>query len=153
MEAINTLIHIRKLLTGAVSDLTDAQWLAIPAGFDNNIAWNIGHINVVQQSLIYRLSGLRGHTTKEQAKLFLPGTSPGNWSAAPDLDLLRQQTATLGNQLKQDFAAGQFTADTPYTSYTTSSGVHLTSFEQAVTFNNFHEGLHFGTILSIINFV
>ena len=30
----------------------------IPQGFSNNIIWNIGHIEVTQQILIYKLSSL-----------------------------------------------------------------------------------------------
>lgn len=150
MQNIDTLIAIRHLLTNAIMSLTEKQWLNIPTQFDNNIAWNVGHINVVQQSVIYRLSGFDGYTTKAQARQFLPETSPKDWSTTPDIALLKQQTSTFGDQLKQDFSEGKFTEFTPYT---TLAGFHLTSLEEAISFNNFHEGLHIGTILALINFV
>ena len=33
----------------------------IPAGFSNNLIWNIGHIIVAQQGLIYKSSDLQGY--------------------------------------------------------------------------------------------
>jgi len=33
----------------------------IPEGFSNNLIWNIGHIIVTQQVLIYKLSNLQGY--------------------------------------------------------------------------------------------
>ncbi len=42
--AIDTFRQTRKLLALAVQGLTAEQMLAIPTGFDNNIAWNLGHI-------------------------------------------------------------------------------------------------------------
>ena len=37
-----------------------------------------------------------------------------------------------------------------FQTYTTVTGVYLGSVEEAMGFNNFHEGLHFGVMLSII---
>ncbi|WP_407635809.1 DinB family protein [Solitalea canadensis] len=33
----------------------------VPAGFNNNLIWNIGHEIVAQQALIYKSSGLEGY--------------------------------------------------------------------------------------------
>ncbi|NET74148.1 MAG: DinB family protein, partial [Sphaerospermopsis sp. SIO1G2] len=81
---ITTNNQTRKLTLAVVQNLSHDQWFTIPTGFDNNIAWNVGHIITVQQSLIYRLSGLQTHTSKPFAKLFNPGTSPADWATNPD---------------------------------------------------------------------
>jgi hypothetical protein len=147
--AIETFRQTRQLLALGVQGLTAEQMLAIPAGFDNNIAWNLGHILSVQQSLIYRLSGLPTTTTAEQNRMYRPGTSPADWAAPPDLDELIAQIAQA-EQLAADYAAGKFTT---YQDYTTSLGVRLQNVDEAIIFNTFHEGLHLGTILSLRNFV
>lgn len=153
MNAINTLIQTRTLLHKAVANLSETEWLTVPDGFDNNIAWNVGHINVVQQSLIYRLSGLPTYTEKIHAKMYLPSTNPTMWTelgVQPDIPLLIEQTTTFAELLKQDYEAGKFVQFNPYT---TGTGIQLSTVEDAIAFNNFHEGLHLGTILSIRNLI
>ena len=48
----------RALLLKELDGLTLDQIHAIPAGFKNNIAWNVAHLVVTQQLLHYKLSGL-----------------------------------------------------------------------------------------------
>lgn len=153
MNTIDILIQTRTLLHGAVANLSETEWLAIPDRFDNNIAWNVGHINVVQQSLIYRLSGLPTYSEKVHAKMYLPNTSPATWAelgVQPDIPLLIEQTATFAELLKQDYEAGKFEQ---FNAYTTGTGTQMNSVEDAIAFNNFHEGLHLGMILSIRNLI
>lgn len=48
----------------------------IPVGFNNNIIWNIGHIIVTQQKLIYRGSPLQGYISDELFKKYQSRTKP-----------------------------------------------------------------------------
>ena len=141
---------IRRLIGGATKGLTNEQMLAIPAGFDNNIAWNIGHIITSQQGMVYRLSGLPGYTDKPFARMFKAGTSPADWNEEPDPQALRKVLKEHSALLQTDYEAGQFTQ---YREYTTEFGVVLHNFEEAVGFNNFHEGLHLGMIQALTNLV
>ncbi len=150
MQAIEMLFQIRSLIARAVADLPEDAFFAIPPGFDNNIAWNLGHIIVTQQALLYRLSGLPLYVSREQVAMFRTGTFPADWSVKPDIASLLVQLADHPHQLVEDFQAGKFQT---YQPYTTSTGVTLNSFEEAVAFNGFHEGLHLGAILSLKNFL
>ena len=47
-----------------------------PNGFSNNLIWNIGHIIVAQQVLIYDSSDLEGYISEELLNLYRPGTKP-----------------------------------------------------------------------------
>lgn len=150
MQAIEMLLQIRSLIARAVDGLSEDTFFTIPPGFDNNIAWNLGHIIVTQQSLLYRLSGLPMYVSREQVALFRTGTSPADWSQPPDLGELLDQLVRFPQNLVEDVQAGKFQT---YQPYTTSTGVTLNSFEDAVAFNCFHEGLHSGAILSLKNFL
>jgi hypothetical protein len=150
MAALDIFGQDRALIRGALAGLSAEATLAIPPGFDNNIAWNLGHIIVTQQALHYRLSGLPTATTRDDRAMFKTGSAPADWAEPPAmarlLGLLDQTTTAL----PRDYAAGVFSG---FRAYTTSTGVGLHSFEDALAFNHFHEGLHLGMILALRNLV
>ena len=47
-------------------------------------------------------------------------------------------------------ANGKFVA---FTTYETHIGFHLATFEEAINFNNYHEGIHLGFMMNIRKFV
>ncbi|MCA9899885.1 MAG: DinB family protein [Anaerolineales bacterium] len=140
----------RAYIEQITSTLSDEQMLLMPAGFDNNIAWNLGHLIVVQQSLIYRLCGLPTLTSRMHMLQFSPGTSPANWKNTPDLAEVRQLLTETTAQTIADAAANRFQN---YTPYTTTTNFDLPTFEEATVFNLYHEALHFGAIMALRNVV
>jgi hypothetical protein len=52
--------------------------------------------------------------------------------------------------MQEDYAKGLFKG---YTEYTTSANVTLSSVDDAIIFNVYHEGLHLGAILSLMKVV
>ena len=52
----------------------------------------------------------------------------------------------LPDTLEEDFEAGIFEN---YKEYPTSTGYVLSSIENAISFNNFHEGIHYGIIRAL----
>ena len=148
--AISILKQTRKLLYWSVRNLTEEQFLAIPDGFDNNIAWNVGHIISVQQGITYSLCGLPPYISKEMIAAFKSGTSPADWTTPPTLAEFKPMLKEHPNRLIEDYEAGKFAN---YQPYKTSTGIKLETFDEALGFNNYHEGLHLGTILALRNFV
>jgi hypothetical protein len=81
--------------------------------------------------------------------MYLPGTSPAIWKVEPDIpDLIARLNGQVV-QMEAEVNAGIFTPQTPYTPYTTATNFQLDNLAQALTFNNFHEGLHLGAILAL----
>lgn len=146
---LTLLTQIRKLTYMVIKDLTPEQFLCIPDKFDNNIAWNLGHMIVVQQLLTYARSGLKPHVSDEMVAMYRPGTSPADWTTQPDMQELFAMSREHIAQLTADYAAGQFANYGGYTSSTT--GINLTTIDEALGFNNYHEGLHMGAIMAIKN--
>ena len=150
--AIGMHRHVRSSIDTAVKGLSAEQLHAMPAGFDNNIAWNLGHILVVQQRLLYGRSGLPLSVSEEMIPLYLPGTSPADWQTQPDARALVGMLMPQQEQLEADYAAGRF-CDGTFENYTTATGVAVSDIDGALIFNTYHEAQHFGTIQALINFV
>jgi hypothetical protein len=136
----------RQLTLKVINDLTLEQIHTIPDGFKNNIAWNVAHLVVSQQLLQYKLSGLDCLVPDELIEAYRKGTFPTKNFTEEEFEEVTDLLAGLPDTLEEDFNEGIFEK---YTTYETSTGYILDSFEAAVNFNNYHEGIHLGIILAI----
>ena len=151
--AIEVFEKTRQTVYDAVATLSTEQLLLVPNGFANNIAWNIGHIITIQQAVVYALSGLEMAIPFDIYKpLYWANTSPADWHETPDTVALLQMLLDHSSQLSADYAAGKFT-DTHYQPRTSGSGIFMDTVEDAISYNNYHEGLHLGAILALKAFV
>ena len=66
----------RKVLLGFLEKYSLDELNKIPEGFSNNLIWNAGHIIVVQQLLVYKLSGLPTMISNEMIEKYQKGTKP-----------------------------------------------------------------------------
>ena len=147
--AIEVFEKTRQTVYDAVATLSAKQLLTIPSGFANNIAWNIGHIITIQQAVVYALSGLEMAIPLETYKpLYWANTSPADWHETPDTVVLLQMLLDHSSQLSADYAASKFTG-TQYQPRTSGSGIFMDTVEDAMSYNNYHEGLHLGAILAL----
>ncbi|MFD2568619.1 DinB family protein [Pseudotenacibaculum haliotis] len=140
------LRKVRELTMKTIQGLTLEQLHAIPEGFKNNIAWNVAHLVVTQQLLHYRMSGKDCLVPDELIELNRKGTSPSSQFTQEEFDEVLELFEGLPDTLEEDYNEGIFTE---YNPYETSTGFVLDSMNTAITFNNFHESLHLGVIMSI----
>jgi len=140
----------RELVVKELEGLSMDQIHKIPEGFKNNIAWNVSHLVVTQQLLHYKLSGLNCLCTDELIEAHRKGTAPTKTFTEEEFEEVVELLLGLPDTLQEDYEAGIFEN---YTEYPTSTGFTLTSIENAIPFNNFHEGIHYGIIRSIKKFL
>lgn len=126
------------------------QLNTIPEGFSNNLVWNLGHIIVVQQALVYRLSGVPMYISEELFETYRNGSKPTGTTTQAEVDELKTLLFSLVEKTKEDYAAGTFVS---YTEYTTGTGFHLASTKEAMEFNNYHEAIHLGFMMNIRKFI
>ncbi|MBP8157541.1 MAG: DinB family protein [Flavobacterium sp.] len=136
----------RKLIAPFLDEYTLDQLNTIPEGFSNNLFWNIAHVVVTQQLLIYKLSGLPMLISDELVDKYKKGTKPEHIATQADVDEIKQLLFDLIDQTQADYGSGVFTQ---FTEYPTSSGFVLKNVKDAMAYNNFHEGLHLGIIMSL----
>lgn len=141
---------IREILLKILDDHSLEQLNKIPTGFGNNLIWNIAHCVSTQQVLVYKLSGLPMMVSEEFINKYRKGTKPEGDVSQAEVDGIRTLLSTTLEQVQKDLADGIFQT---YTEYTTSMGYTLKNINGALDFNNYHEGIHTGIVMSIRKFV
>lgn len=122
----------------------------IPVGFNNNLIWNIGHVIVAQQGLIYRSSNLPMYISEDLVNRYKSGTRPDGRATQAEADELKYLLISIVEKTEADFQKDIFKM---YNERTTGTGFHLGSVRDAFEFNNYHEGMHLGYMMSIRKFV
>lgn len=143
---LDITLQTRKILLKILKNTPRENLLKIPDGFRNNIWWNIAHIIVTQQLLVYKLSNLPMKISQELIDKYKKGTVPDSTPTDDDINEISELLfSTVENTIK-DHEKGLFLE---YNEYPTSAGVLLKNIEDAIAFNLFHEGMHLGVILSL----
>ena len=140
----------RKIVSQFLDSYPLEQLNKIPDGFKNNLIWNIAHIVVTQQLLVYKFSGLPMMVSDELVQKYMKGTKPELDATQADVEEIKTLLAKTIDQTKEDYDNGIFKN---YQEYPTSTGFVLRNVEDAMVFNNFHEGLHIGIMMSLRKFV
>lgn len=147
MEHILTqTLQTRKLLLDFLDTIAFEDLMQVPKGFNNNIYWNIAHVVATQQLLIYNLSGVDMLLPEAFIEAYRKGTKPKALVDAAEIEFVKEALFSTIRQTKADVEAGTFTN---YNPYTTSAGVTISNLAQAMSYNFYHEGLHFGSVLAL----
>ncbi len=145
-KLFNITLQNRKLLYQFLTKTPREQLVKIPAGYRNNIWWNIAHVVVTQQLLVYKLSGLPMNISQELVDTYKKGTVPDGSVTDEEIELISAFLFSTAETAEADYDKGLFKN---YNEYHTSAKVTLSSVEDAISFNVYHEGLHLGAILSL----
>jgi len=145
-DQIETIKRTRTHLLELVKELNIEQLNKVPAGFNNNIIWNLGHLVAAQQGICYVRTGVKPHVAEDFIDRYKKGSKPERFLNEEELKKIKELFFSSLDILKQDYESGLWTG---YDSWTTSYGVELNSIEDAIQFLNFHEGLHSGYILAL----
>ena len=143
---ISTIIESRKVFRQLIDGLSIEEINIVPAGFNNNIIWNFGHVIVSQQLLCYKLSGLPLKIEESYLLKYAKGTKPEIFFDTIELEFLKKQATFLIDELVRDLDQGLFKN---FTTYVTSFNVTLLNVDDAVKFLTMHEGMHLGYAMAI----
>ncbi|WP_418264375.1 DinB family protein [Flavobacterium faecale] len=147
MESIFEVSKIQRNLAGQfLEHFTLDQLNTVPEGYRNNLIWNIAHMIVTQQLLVYKFSGLPMMVSDELIERYKKGTevtAPATEAEVTEIKSLL--TSTLA-QTEKDFANGLFVN---YAEYPTSTGFVIKNVSDALSFNVFHEGMHIGIMMRL----
>ena len=149
-NAFDVTLQNRKKLYKLLKETPKEVLLQIPQGFRNNIWWNIAHVVVTQQLLVYKFSGQPIRINEVLVEKFKKGTIPDGTGIEEEISQVADLLLSTVQWMQEDYGNGLFNS---YTEYTTSANVTLSSVEDAIIFNVYHEGLHLGAILSLLKVV
>lgn len=150
IKIMNSVFEVHKTVRNVLLKVLDNHSLEqlnkIPDGFNNNLIWNIAHCVATQQVLLYRLSGLPMKVSDEFVAKYKKDTKPEGDVSQAEVDEVRKLLLETFDQAVLDYENQLFKV---YQEYTTSIGFTLRTIEDGLNFNNYHEGIHTGVILSI----
>ena len=144
--AFDIAIKNRKLLEIFIEKQTLEELNKVPEGFNNNIIWNIAHTIVTQQLLVYKLSGTPMMVSEDMVDAYKKGTKVERDLSQAEVDTVKGLLFSPIEKTKEDYDNQIFQS---YNEYTVSTKSTLSNVEEAIDFNNFHEGIHFGYILAL----
>jgi len=146
-HAFEITLQNRKKLYQILKETPKEQLLAVPDGFRNNIWWNIAHVLVTEQLLVYKLGGQPMRLDEALVDRYKKGTQPSGAPTDEELQEVAELLLSTVDWMREDYGKGIFNG---YNEYTTSANVTLKSVEDAIMFNVYHQGLHLGAIISLL---
>ena len=145
-KLFETAVFTRKALLQILENLTEEQMLRIPEPHRNSVFWNVAHLMVTHQLLIYRLSGHPLRIEEGLVERYGKGSMATEEVSDDDIGFVRENIVPLCERAQQDYEKGLFQT---YKPYMTSTGIELTSLGEALEFSTFHDGIHLGVVLSL----
>ena len=145
-KAIEILKQPRIKILEELQNFSLDQLNDTPAGFNNNIIWNLGHMIAAQQGICYARSGVDKLVSDEFFMAYKPGSKPEKFIDQAEYETIKELLLSTLDQLETDLQNNLFVN---YTPVMTRYNVELTNISDAVEFLPFHEGLHIGYIMSL----
>lgn len=147
-ESIDIMRGARKFLINLIDGISIEKLNEIPAGFNNNLAWNIGHVIANQQILCYRNAGVKPVIEEEIIDKYKTGTRPDGFIEEKEFKVLMQYLLETIDKFEKDSATNMFEN---YKAFDLKSypGVRLKNISDAAKFVTFHDGLHVGYSMAL----
>ncbi len=134
----------RKNIVKLLESCTAEELVKVSPNYNNNLIWNAAHALVTTQLLCYKLSGNAMTLDEAIIDKYKKGSKVIEGESI-DLAELISLLNTSADQLEADYNKGLFKS---FNLYPTSFGFELGSIEDAIAFNNVHDGMHFGYMLA-----
>src|SRR6185312_932257 len=147
-ESIDIMRGARKFLINLIDGISIEKLNEIPAGFNNNLAWNIGHVIANQQILCYRNAGVKPVIEEEIIDKYKTGTRPDGFIEEKEFKVFMQYLLETIDKFEKDSATNMFEN---YKAFDLKSypGVRIKNISDAAKFVTFHDGLHVGYSMAL----
>ena len=147
MFAIDNIEQISKRIVEIISNTTIEDINQTPPGFNNNIAWNFGHIATSCYSLAFKANGTDPDFQIPHAEKYRKGSKPESHTSRQEIDELIELLNNFPTVIKAALAARRFDQVKEYT--TGTFGVPITNISDMLVTISMHNTLHWQTIKDI----
>ncbi|MDN3548885.1 DinB family protein [Mucilaginibacter aquaedulcis] len=143
MDQFNILLaEKRNRLLDLTKALTTEQYNYIPQGFNNNIIWNIGHLLVFSENLLYERSGLPAPVHTISLVNFNMGRRPDSYINREEIGIIRDLYLQSYNFFERLLKTnGDVDINSP---------MHLAIQDRVMQFLLFHEDQHYQRVTELL---
>ncbi len=146
---IEIILNFRKHLLNQIDSLTVEQLNLIPENFNNNIVWNMGHLNAALQVICYKSSGLPIKIGESYFRPFLSGTKPSDFIDENEIQTIKQEFIGTVEELNIDLENGLFKTYNKVERIEKVYNIQIETINDAIDYVTHHEGIHFHAILTL----
>jgi hypothetical protein len=146
---IEKIKNFRLFLLKQIEGMTHQQLNDIPAGYHNNIIWNLAHLICVEQNMCYVRANLPIVVDSKYFSPYMPGTKPERFIDAQETKSIKELFITSIDKLQSDVDKNIFTNYSPSVMIPKVYGFDVRDIDEAFDYLLYHEGFHTGYILSL----
>ncbi|WP_160066709.1 DinB family protein [Sphingobacterium bovisgrunnientis] len=144
-EIFKFIIDARKAFIKDIESLSLEELNEIPAGFNNNIIWNFGHIVVTTPVLCYVRTGILADASSvKYVSAYAKGTKPTYFVTQEEVDELKALAISTIETLEKDYNEGKLNNIVPFE--TSTYGALLESIEDVIITTAGHDNTHLGYV-------
>ena len=144
-EVFKFIIDARKAFIKDIESLSLEELNEIPAGFNNNIIWNFGHIVVTTPVLCYVRTGILADASSvKYVSAYAKGTKPTYFVTQEEVDELKALAISTIETLEKDYNEGKLNNIVPFE--TSTYGALLESIEDVIITTAGHDNTHLGYV-------
>jgi hypothetical protein len=144
---LTTLRATRLHLLHLIENLSTEQLNKVPAGFNNNIIWNVAHIISAQQGICYTRANVPFTVDDKYYTPYRPDTKPNGFINSEEVEIIKGLLISTIDQLEADYNDNNLFNN--YTPWVTRYGVQINNIEDAINFVPFHDGMHIGYVIAL----
>ncbi len=140
MYTLNIIDSIRQKAIALIKETPLEMLNQIPAGFNNSIIWNFGHLVVSGYSLVFKATSVDPDFLIPLQDVYKKGTKPNAPATQQEIDELIGLSNTFTLAVKEALDANRFQEMTEYT--TATFGLPVTTIEEMLITVAAHDTLH-----------
>lgn len=149
--SIQTAKTAHQLVIGSIQAIPEEIYDITPAGFNNTIRWNAGHIVTMLNWFLSAGPALNTKLPESYSGLFMTGTKPSDWTVTPPSkeELIQFLSAQLDDLFHVDTESLNMPLNAPFE----MGSLKLETAGELFNFAFIHEAVHLGIISSLVKAV